>query len=88
MQVKSFKTKGEVNNWFIKNPLSSPGAQHFEERNASVIGYGIQASTTQTQLDNYRLNLPEDPAFDFQIPLQIAAEREVARSLVGGTYAV
>ncbi|TXG50280.1 hypothetical protein EZV62_022804 [Acer yangbiense] len=52
-KVKSFKTKGEVNNWFIKNPLSSPGAQHFEERNASVIGYGIQASTTQTQLDDF-----------------------------------
>ncbi|KAK4842799.1 hypothetical protein QYF36_000224 [Acer negundo] len=82
-KVKSFKTKGEVNNWFIKNPLSSPGALHFEERNASVISYGIQTSTTQSQLENNRLNLPEDPTFDFQIPLQIAAEREIARSLVG-----
>ncbi|KAK0587262.1 hypothetical protein LWI29_020149 [Acer saccharum] len=82
-KVKSFKTKGEVNNWFIKNPLSSPGALHFEERNASVISYGIQTSTTQSQLENNPLNLPEDPTFDFQIPLQIAAEREIARSLVG-----
>lgn len=73
-----------MDNWFLKNPLSCPGALHFEERNASVISYGIQTSTTQTQLGTKR-DLGEDPTFDFQIPLQIAAEREIARSLIGGT---
>lgn len=86
--MKSFESKGEVNQWIIKNPLSSPGALLFEEKNSSVISYGIQTSTTRTQLGKLatgKSDYGEDPTFDFQIPVQIAAEREIARSLLGGT---
>lgn len=80
-QVKSFKTKDEVDVWLFSNPMYCPGALHFMERNASVISYGIQTNSTPVA----KRGQYEDPTFKFQIPLQIAAEREIARSLIGGT---
>ena len=80
MQVKSFRTSAEVDEWLFNNAMHCPGAIHFMERNATVISYGIQTnSTAMSKRGNF-----EDPTFKFQIPLQIAAEREIARSLVGG----
>ena len=79
-QVKSFRTAAEVDDYLFNNPMHCPGALHFEERNATVISYGIQTNSTYVQKRGYY----EDPTFKFQIPLQIAAEREIARSLVGG----
>lgn len=57
-----------------------PGALHFVERNATVISYGLQTNSTPIA----KRGDFEDPTFKFQIPLQIAAEREIARSLIGG----
>jgi hypothetical protein len=80
MQVQSFRTPSEVDSWLLSNPMRCPGALHFVERNATVISYGIQTNSTLVeQRGNY-----EDPTFKFQIPLQIAAEREIARYLIGG----
>ena len=79
--MKSFATASEVDEWLFANPMKSPGALHFAEINATVIGYGLQ--TNSTPLANR--GTFEDPTFKFQIPLQIAAEREIARSLIGGT---
>lgn len=81
MQVKSFRTTKEVDEWLFANPMRVPGALHFTERNATVIGYGIQ--TNSTTEDTSGIN--EDPTFGMQIPLQIAAEREISRFLIGGT---
>ena len=79
--MKSFRTAAEVDEWLYSNPMHCPGALHFMERNTSVISYGIQTnSTSVTKRGNF-----EDPTFKFQIPLQISAEREIARSLIGGT---
>ncbi|EXB20714.1 ABC transporter A family member 2 [Morus notabilis] len=78
-KVKSFSTTAEVDEWLNDNPMHCPGALHFWERNATVISYGIQTNSTAiAKRSSY-----EDPLFKFRIPLQIAAEREIARSLIG-----
>lgn len=77
-KVQSFGTPSEVDAWLVSNPMRCPGALHFVERNATVISYGIQTNSTPVIMrGNY-----EDPTFKFQIPLQIAAEREIARYLI------
>ncbi|XP_008240189.1 PREDICTED: ABC transporter A family member 2-like isoform X2 [Prunus mume] len=78
-KVKSFRTKDEVDTWLYSNPMHCSGALHFVERNATVISYGIQTNSTPVKARGQY----EDPTFKFQIPLQIAAEREIARSLIG-----
>lgn len=60
--------------------MRCPGALHFIETNATAIRYGLQTNSTPVS----RRGHYEDPTFKFQIPLQIAAEREIARSLIGG----
>ncbi|CAL5441474.1 unnamed protein product [Camellia sinensis] len=79
-KVKSFRTKKEVDEWLYNNPTHCPGALHFAVRNKTVISYGVQTNSTQIA----KRNQNEDPTFKFQIPLQIAAEREIARTLIGG----
>ncbi|TYJ98618.1 ABC transporter A family member 2 [Cucumis melo var. makuwa] len=78
-KVLSFGTPAEVDKWLFNNPMTCPGALHFTERNGTVISYGIQTNSTGVA----RRGQYEDPTFKFQIPLQIAAEREIARSLIG-----
>ncbi|KAF5734706.1 ABC transporter A family member 2-like [Tripterygium wilfordii] len=78
-KVKSFETPAEVDAWLFGNPMHCPGALHFTERNATVISYGLQTNSTPAAVRGHF----EDPTFKFQIPLQIAAEREIARSLLG-----
>lgn len=78
-KVKSFRTTQEIDEWLLANPMRVPGALHFVARNATVISYGIQTNSTPEA----KRGLFEDPTFKFQIPLQIAAEREIARSLIG-----
>ena len=46
-----------------------------------MISYGVQ---TNSSLATKR-GRTEDPTFKFLVPLQIAAEREIARFLIGGT---
>lgn len=79
--MKSFVTADEVDEWLYNNPMHCPGALHFVDRNSSVISYGIQTNSTSV----IKRGKFEDPTSKFQIPLQIAAEREIARSLIGGT---
>lgn len=77
----SFRTTEDVDVWLGENPMTCPGALHFEET-ASVISYGIQTNSTPlAKRGNF-----EDPTFKFQVPLQLAAEREIARYLIGGKY--
>ncbi|KAL6541368.1 ATP-binding cassette sub- A member 2 [Orobanche hederae] len=78
-KVKAFRTLNETDDWLASNSMYCPGALHFIDRNATVIGYGLQTNSTPlASRGNY-----EDPTFKFQIPLQLAAEREIARSLIG-----
>ncbi|XP_010256707.1 PREDICTED: ABC transporter A family member 2-like isoform X2 [Nelumbo nucifera] len=77
-KVKSFGTADEVDDWLFNNPMHCPGALHFAERNETVISYGIQTNSTPLAKRGHF----EDPTFKFQIPLQIAAEREIARFLI------
>ncbi|XP_042499405.1 ABC transporter A family member 2-like [Macadamia integrifolia] len=78
-RVKSFRTSDELDDWLYKDPMHCSGALHFFERNSTVISYGIQTNSTSVA----KRGRYEDPTFKFQIPLQIAAEREIARSLIG-----
>ncbi|CAA3030737.1 ABC transporter A family member 2-like [Olea europaea subsp. europaea] len=78
-KVQSFKTRNEVDDWLANNPMRCPGALHFVDRNATVISYGLQTNSTPLA----KRGSFEDPTFKFQIPLQLAAEREIARSLIG-----
>ncbi|XP_050255430.1 ABC transporter A family member 2-like [Quercus robur] len=78
-KVKSFRTPSDVDAWLMSDPMRCPGALHFAQRNSTVISYSIQTNSTPVAVrGNY-----EDPTFKFQIPLQIAAEREIARYLIG-----
>ncbi|KAI3943513.1 hypothetical protein MKW92_035273 [Papaver armeniacum] len=76
-KVKSFKTSDDVNAWLHSEPLHCAAALHFVERSATVISYGIQTNDSDTILRG----VTEDPVFKFQLPLQIAADREIARVL-------
>ncbi|OIW17017.1 hypothetical protein TanjilG_00177 [Lupinus angustifolius] len=77
--VKSFKDKFEVDTWLLSNPLRCPGAIHFRERSDTVISYGLQTNSTSVQKRGHY----EDSTNKFQLPLQLAAEREIARYLIG-----
>ncbi|KAK4480244.1 hypothetical protein RD792_013308 [Penstemon davidsonii] len=78
-KVKSFKRKSEMTEWLINNSMRTPGALQFEELNPTVISYGTKTNSTTTIIGrNF-----EDPTFKFQMPLQLAASREIARSLIG-----
>ncbi|ESW10199.1 hypothetical protein PHAVU_009G189400 [Phaseolus vulgaris] len=78
-KVKSFKDKTEVDAWLFSNPMRCPGALHFSQLNGTVISYGLQTNSTSLQ----RRGKYEDPTMSFQLPLQLAAEREIARHLIG-----
>lgn len=80
VQVKSFRTSDEVDAFLFDEPMYCPAALHFTEINDTVMSYGIQTNSTALS----KRGIYEDPTFKFQIPLQIAAEREIARSLLGG----
>ncbi|KAI3970659.1 hypothetical protein MKX01_024306 [Papaver californicum] len=77
-KVRPFATRREVDDWLFKNPMQVPGALHFNDRSATVVSYGIQTNSTAVR----KRGNSEDPTFKFQVPLQIAAEREIARSLL------
>ncbi|KAM7269434.1 hypothetical protein ACFE04_024931 [Oxalis oulophora] len=77
-KVLSFITKEDVDTWLYDHPQMCPGALHFTDVNSTFISYGIQTNSTSVS----KRGKYEDPTFKFQIPLQIAAEREIAKSLL------
>ena len=60
--------------------MHCPGALHFMEKSNTIISYGVQTNSTSVQ----KRGKYEDPTAAFQLPLQLAAEREIARYLIGG----
>ncbi|XP_060170118.1 ABC transporter A family member 2-like [Lycium barbarum] len=78
-KVLAFNTKKDVNKWLFDNPVRCPAAVHFKILNGNKIGYSLQTNSTAV----VKRGQEEDPTFKFQIPLQLAAEREIARSLIG-----
>lgn len=79
-KVKSFGDKAQVDTWLFSNPMHCPAALHFAQKNDTVISYGIQTNSTSVA----KRGKYEDPTLAFQLPLQLAAEREIARYLIGG----
>lgn len=82
VQVLAFNTREEVDKWLFNNPVRCTGALHFNIINGNIINYGIQTNSTEVM----KRRVFQDPTFKFQIPLQLAAEREIARTLIGGIY--
>ncbi|XP_024171029.2 ABC transporter A family member 2 [Rosa chinensis] len=78
-KVKGFKSRDEVDKWLADNQKICPGALHFAVRDDKVISYGVQTNSTHVA----KRREFEDITMKFQIPLQIAAEREIARVLIG-----
>ncbi|KAL9255618.1 ABC transporter A family member 2-like protein [Drosera capensis] len=78
-KVKSFATEEEVDQWLFAFPQHTPVVLHLRQQNATVISYGIE---TNTSTPNWK-GRSEDPTFKFLVPLQVAAEREIARFLLG-----
>ncbi|XP_021761744.1 ABC transporter A family member 9-like [Chenopodium quinoa] len=78
--VLSFRTPADVDAWLFRDPSRCPAALHFVEKSASVMGYGIQTNYKTTE----KSGKIETPIMKFQIPLQIAVERELARSVLAG----
>ncbi|CAN1300055.1 ABC transporter A family member 2 [Linum perenne] len=79
VKVKSFRSTEEVDAWLLANPSHSPGALHFTQVSNATIRYGIQTNSSAVP----KRCRTEDPTFKFQISLQIAAEREIARFVIG-----
>jgi hypothetical protein len=79
-KVQHFDTPEEVDAWLLANPMRCYGTLYFEERGTSAIAYGIQTNSTGI----YFHGRFSDPNFSYQIPLQVAAEREIARTVLGG----
>uniref|UniRef100_A0A803M188 ABC transporter domain-containing protein n=1 Tax=Chenopodium quinoa TaxID=63459 RepID=A0A803M188_CHEQI len=77
-KVLSFRTPADVDAWLFRDPSRCPAALHFVEKSASVMGYGIQTNYKTTE----KSGKIETPIMKFQIPLQIAVERELARSVL------
>ncbi|CAI7736838.1 unnamed protein product [Closterium sp. NIES-54] len=74
-QVKGFATPADVDAWLLANPYTTTGALHFAFTPSGALGYGIQTNATvKSQRGQF-----EDATFDYQVPLQVAAEREIAR---------
>ncbi|GAA0159193.1 ATP-binding cassette [Lithospermum erythrorhizon] len=80
-KVKSFRTKEELNEWLVKNPLTTPGALHFRQTKKLKLSYGVVTNTSSYLKIG---QIVEDYAFMHQLPLQLAATREIARSLLKG----
>lgn len=59
--------------------MRTTGALHFQERSSSMIAYGIQTNSSPKQIRG----VYEDSVFTFQVPLQVAAEREITRLMAG-----
>ncbi|MCL7030568.1 hypothetical protein MKW94_023908 [Papaver nudicaule] len=76
-KVKSFNTTDDVDTWLYSEPLHCAAALHFIDRSPKVISYGIQTNDSRATLRGAQ----EDSLFKYQLPLQIAAEREIARFL-------
>ncbi|KAK9669274.1 hypothetical protein RND81_13G120800 [Saponaria officinalis] len=81
-KVKSFGTPAEVDAWLFNDPLRCPATVHFAEKNATVISYGVQANFTRT----VKGGIAENPTMKFLVPLQVAVEREIARSFLGDDF--
>ncbi len=80
LQVQHFDTPEEVDTWLLANPMRCYGTLYFEEQGTSAIAYGVQTNSTAIFFHG-RFS---DPNFSYQIPLQVAAEREIARTVLGG----
>lgn len=80
VQVKSFGNPEEVHEWLVANPMRCTVALHFTETNLTFISYGIQSNKSA------KFRKGQKSEASMEAPLQFAAEREIARSLLGGAF--
>eukprot|EP00897_Mesotaenium_endlicherianum_P000650 jgi/Mesen1/10586/ME000085S09913 len=72
-----FATPSDVDDWLLANPYRTGGALHFFLTPTGGFEYGVQTNSTPRAIRGDF----EDVTFKFAAPLQVAAEREIARHL-------
>ncbi|KFM23420.1 ABC transporter A family member 2 [Auxenochlorella protothecoides] len=75
--VLGFPSMDDVNSWLQNNKEQTLGAYHFSPNGSSGMDFLLQINST---VKLFR-GLYQDPTFFSQVPLQVAAEREIARYL-------
>lgn len=81
--VLGFASIEDANSWLLGNPESVIGGVHFllnEPAAGSTLNYVLQVNSTT----KYFKNRYQDPTFYAALPLQAAAERELARMATNG----
>ena len=84
-RVLGFSSTSAVDAWLYSNPRSTPGAVHFNvSADRKTIGFGLQVNGTAKS----KRSIKEDLTFFALVPLQVATEREIARTLSGAGAAL
>ncbi|GJP41806.1 hypothetical protein CLOM_g1449 [Closterium sp. NIES-68] len=73
--IIGFANPSDVDTWLLANPMRTPGALHFAFTEKGDLGFAVQTNSTA----KLHRGTFENPTFDHQVPLQAAAEREIAR---------
>lgn len=74
-RVKGFADREATNKWLLQNPERAVAGIHFEVWNATSIDFTLQVNTTGRSFRGEA----QDPILDSALPLQVAAQREIAR---------
>ncbi|CAI5466645.1 unnamed protein product [Closterium sp. Yama58-4] len=74
-RILGFANPSDVDVWLLAHPMRTPGALHFAFTEKGDLGFAVQTNSTS----KVRRGAFENPTFDHQVPLQAAAEREIAR---------
>ncbi|CAI5987769.1 unnamed protein product [Closterium sp. NIES-64] len=74
-RIIGFANPSDVDVWLLAHPMRTPGALHFAFTEKGDLGFAVQTNSTS----KVRRGTFENPTFDHQVPLQAAAEREIAR---------
>lgn len=72
-----------MDQWLLANPRKTAMGLILNYTSSGSLGYGIQIDASNPRQMNDRY---EDPTFKFLLPLQSAAEREIARATAGSEY--
>ncbi|DBB06884.1 TPA: hypothetical protein ACH3X3_009543 [Trebouxia sp. C0006] len=80
-RTKGFGSMSEADAYLFANPQTTLGAVHFNVTDAQHISFTLQSNSSTNWFKGHYQN----PNTYFQLPLQMAAERETARHLANGS---
>ena len=74
-RVKGFETLDAANSWLLDNPERTSGGLHFNEASPTTIDFVLQINSTV----KFFRGKAQNPVDFIGMPLQAAAQREIAR---------